>query len=195
MAINLQKGEGSKFSIDGNEYYNTYASIARRADGLKFDVTIDGAVIFAEVLFSDFENGDNGNAAFTSPEELQTWVDENTADYLPYQRPFRIVSAATTNDTLVKTGKVLLHRLEVVNLVDGSIVYLKIYDTASLPTSGDTPILTIPVVAKSEDTPIIIVEDTMQFANGLGLRLTAAVADADETAVTANEVFIQLIYQ
>ena len=74
-----------------------------------------------------------------------------------------------------------------------SVRYLKIYDKASTPTSSDTPLLTIPVPnSQSIDLNCTILG--VQCVNGIGVRATQNLADNDNTAPSANDVILDLLY-
>ena len=72
-------------------------------------------------------------------------------------------------------------------------LYLKIYDKATAPTSGDTPKLTIPLES-GEPVPIIIPACGVAFALGIGLRCTTGLAVADTGAPITNACVVNLFY-
>jgi hypothetical protein len=121
---------------------------------------------------------------------------------------FSLVTAATTNITMVKTGYG--------KLMDGFIISdfsqtpgtgcaLKFYDTATAPTVGTTPIkLTVPMlIVPSTDvnntnamTPIIVSQDGMSFTKGLYIATTLAVGASSTNALTgANWFYIHLFFE
>lgn len=194
MSVVLAKGNGETFKVDGNEYYKGIAEIVRIPGSEFFNVSLDGSVTFANIPFSDFEDGDNADTPFTSVTELEEWVELNTFPLLPYPRPFRLVTDTTTNDILIKAGKTLLHQLNAIYTAE-STLYVKIYDTASTPDATYTPIMVFPVVSKAEDVPTVLVNGTLELKYGLGIRITAALDDADETVTAADELVLSGIYQ
>lgn len=105
----------------------------------------------------------------------------------------RLISAATTNATVVKASAGQLFGWYIFN-VNSSVRYLKIYNKATSPTVGtDTPILTIAIPAANGAN----VEFTNGIAcsAGIGFALTTGVADADTAAVAANEITVNLLYK
>lgn len=70
--------------------------------------------------------------------------------------------------------------------------YLKLYDKATAPTASDTPIRTYYLPPLS-GTPIPVT-DGIKFVNGISLRASTGVADADTGAPTANDVVVNIGY-
>lgn len=98
----------------------------------------------------------------------------------------RILSAgATDNATIVKASAGKLYRITGQNKRASSI-FIKLYNKATAPTSGDTPVITEEVLASSR-----FVLDWSNlgryFSTGIGMRVTAAAADADATLLTAGD--------
>lgn len=105
----------------------------------------------------------------------------------------RLVSAATTNATNVKTsvGQVFGWTLWNDNAAHA---FFKLYDKASAPTVGtDTPAFVVGIPPDSE----VSVEFTtgIEFSTGIGYATTTGVADSDTGAVAANEVLVNLFYK
>ncbi len=71
--------------------------------------------------------------------------------------------------------------------------YLKIYDKATAATAGDTPLITIPLEAGVE-TPLRIPPCGILFVNGISIRCTTGLADADTGAPGTNDVVVNLFY-
>lgn len=71
--------------------------------------------------------------------------------------------------------------------------YLKVYDKATAPTASDTPIRTYYLPPLSLTS--IPVPDGIKFSNGISLRATTGIADADTGAPTANDVVVNIGYQ
>jgi hypothetical protein len=99
----------------------------------------------------------------------------------------RVQSAATTNATSVKTTVGKLMGIFLTNNA-ATIRYLKVYNKASAPTVGtDTPIFTFAIPANGVPLSIPFTV-APAFATGLAYAITGAAADADTTAIGANEV-------
>lgn len=105
----------------------------------------------------------------------------------------RLLSANTTNLTSVKTSAGTINSLTISNTNASATYFLKIYNKASAPVPGtDTPIHTIslPPGTRSIDTGAY----GIRLATGIAYSLTGAVADADTTAIPANEVLVNMSY-
>lgn len=95
------------------------------------------------------------------------------------------------NTGVVVTGaKAQLHSWEVFNS-DTEPLYVKLYDKATQPTSGDTPIRVWEVMPGNAPFQGGVVNG-IAFANGIGIRCTKGRAHADNTAPTANTCLINL---
>jgi hypothetical protein len=103
----------------------------------------------------------------------------------------RLVSAATTNATVVKAGPGKLFGWVASN-TNAAARYLKIYDTATAPTVGTTvPKLTILLRAGGSES--YNTRDGIVFATGISFALTSGVADNDTGAVSAAEHVVHLL--
>lgn len=100
--------------------------------------------------------------------------------------PFRLIAAATVNNTLVRAGLTRLQSGVVCN-TSATKYYLKLYDKATAPVAGtDVPIMTIQLLAGTNFNVYDAFSDEgVFFKLGLGFAITALPADADTTAVTA----------
>lgn len=112
--------------------------------------------------------------------------------------PYKYIAAASANQDsqVVKNSAGSLFAIVVVN-VNASLRYLKIYDKSSGPTSSDTPVLSIPVPASVTGAGVSfpLGWPGIAFSNGIGIRMTTGMADADASAVTANDMLVNLIYK
>lgn len=105
---------------------------------------------------------------------------------------FHLISAASTNGTLVSAGA---HELTGYALVNNgaSIAYVKLYDKASAPTVGtDTPVAVLPVPPSGGAN--LGFRDPPLFTLGLGFGITGGLADNDTTAVGAAQVGVSLFF-
>ena len=105
--------------------------------------------------------------------------------------PFRVLSAATTNATQVVVRPVMLTSLMAIN-TSASVRFLKIYDSASIPTAGSgTPVWTIPIPSATTGAGFSLpIPIPIGFNNGIGLTITANIGDTDATAIAANDITI-----
>lgn len=111
--------------------------------------------------------------------------------------PFKLISAGSTNSTLVKAGATSLYGIQLSN-INAAVRYLKLYDKATAPTVGtDTPVKTILIPGSTtggvRDVNLPIAG--IAFTLGLGIGLTTGVADNDTGAVAANEQVVGLDYK
>jgi len=102
-------------------------------------------------------------------------------------------SAATTNDTLVAAGSRAISFLSVFHNGTGNVNrFFKLYNKATTPTSSDIPILTL--VIHPSDTVVITPSIQLYLNLGIGYRMTANYADNDNTAISANELAVNIAY-
>lgn len=104
----------------------------------------------------------------------------------------KIISAASTNATLVKSSAGRVYGWQLTN-TSASTRYFKIYNKASAPTVGTdvpTDIIAIPAGANVD----VLGPIGVAYATGIGFAITAAPADSDTTAVAANDVIGSLFY-
>lgn len=98
--------------------------------------------------------------------------------------PFHLLSAASTNSTLVKTGDGIVTSIVVINTTT-TLYYLKFYDIGVAPTCNTTPVkLTIPVpfgAANAGGGVVVPMPVGFRFFQGIGICLTGGIADNDNT--------------
>lgn len=103
--------------------------------------------------------------------------------------PVHILSAASTNSTLVRSQPSLLYSIVAINTTT-TLYYLKFYDIAVAPTCASTPVvLTIPVpfgAANAGGGVSIQPPAGFRFFNGVGICLTGAIGDTDNTVAAAG---------
>lgn len=111
---------------------------------------------------------------------------------------YHLVAAASTNSTLIATGKHTVFSIELGG-IGSSPAYVKIYDKATAPTCGtDTPIKTLIIPVSStaangagSNMPFPL---GIQVNNGLGICVTGGIADSDTTAVAASSFVANIDY-
>lgn len=100
-----------------------------------------------------------------------------------------VISAATTNATLVKAAAGLLYKLHVSNS-SASWRYVKVYQKATAPVPGtDTPILVFGV-APGDNHTFDFGDIGITLATGIGIAITGLPALLDATAIAASEVCV-----
>lgn len=118
-----------------------------------------------------------------------TRITPNAAD--GHSTHYHLISAASTNDTLVLTGARAISLITATN-INAAARYLKVYNKATAPTSSDTPIMTI--LLKPGETTTIEGNSPIRVPLGLGIRLTTGIAVADTGAVSAAEHSVSIAY-
>ena len=100
---------------------------------------------------------------------------------------FTLISAATTNSSLVKASTGTLYMLSASNST-ATVAYIKIYNKVTAPTVGtDTPVFTFMVPANGA-VMVPIPSVGVNFAAGIGFALTGLATTADTTAVALNQI-------
>lgn len=139
-------------------------------------------------LFADILN--KQGVAYTDIETFNTAMARSADDFRSDQVIHRLVSAASTNDTLIRTGAIRLFGVILTNDAAGSL-YVKYYNKATQPVVGtDIPVLTFCVKTK-ESINLDFGDDGILFDKGLGIGITGAIPDNDTTNTGANEMFAQ----
>ena len=102
------------------------------------------------------------------------------------------ISAASTNATSVKGSAGQLYGWYIYN--DGAQeVYFKLYNKASAPTVGtDVPVIVLAIPAGSGANAFSDIG--IPFGTGIASAITTGAADADATAVAANQVVANLFF-
>lgn len=126
-----------------------------------------------------------------APADAQSSVGQST--------PFHLVAANSTNSTLISPGNHSVYSIELSG-IGTSPAYVKLYDKATAPTCGtDTPIKTlmIPVASTAANGAgsNISFAGGLQVSNGLGMCITAGIADNDTTAVAASSFVANVDYK
>lgn len=106
----------------------------------------------------------------------------------------KIISAATTNATLCASGNKGIVLLTLTN-TGASAAYFKVYNKATAPTVGtDTPVWIYCIPAGQSISPPLPAFGLRSGTLGLGYAITGGAADADTTAVAANQVIGSIFY-
>lgn len=118
------------------------------------------------------------------------WPD-NT-DRLTGADTYEVVSAASTNAALIKSGAGVVTGWMCGNTA-AAIRYVKLYDKGSSPSPGsDTPfwVIFLPALSGSNAFPI----HPLHFTNGLGIAIVTGIANNDSSATAANDVVASISY-
>jgi len=106
--------------------------------------------------------------------------------------PYHAISAATTNAASIKAALGRVTGWSIYNNAGGTR-YVKFHDTAAVPTPGAGVMYTIGIQAGvqvdfSSDVGIV-------FLNGIGITMTANIADNDTTPVGLNDLAVNVNYK
>lgn len=104
-----------------------------------------------------------------------------------------LISAATTNATLVKTASTQLAAAHFSNN-GAAVAYVKMFNKATAPVAGtDTPVATI-LVPSGGTVSLNVGYAGHRFTLGLGYTITGGMPIADTTAVAASQVAVSMLY-
>jgi len=105
-------------------------------------------------------------------------------------------SASSNTATSVKGSAGQLYGIYVSN-TNASARWLKFYNTASTPTAGSgTPVLRLLIPGNTSGVAgAFEFSNGVAFSSGIGFTITGAVADNDTTAISANEVIVNILYK
>lgn len=113
--------------------------------------------------------------------------------------PYNLIAANSNNSTLIAAGQHTVFSI-MLGGIGSAPAYLKIYDKATAPTCGtDTPVkvLIIPAAPTAangggSNVPLPV---GIQISNGLGICVTAGIANSDNTSVAAASFIINIDYR
>lgn len=135
------------------------------------------------------------NGVTTSPAASITLIGDVGVQYRPTATGaasrHHLVSAATTNATIVKAGAGRLIGWTVSN-TNAAWRYVKIHNTATTPAAGTGIIQTVGI--PPNQTISFKLEGGMSFTTGIGVTTVTGAADADATAVGANDLIIDIFF-
>lgn len=122
-----------------------------------------------------------------------TWVQPSTNSGTSN---FSLIAANTTNSTNVKASAGVITEISVYNN-SATIGYLKLYNSASAPTCGSgTPVGRYMIPASTSGAGSNVSIDLGKtFSTGISFCITAAIGDADTTAVAANAYIVNMTYK
>jgi hypothetical protein len=110
--------------------------------------------------------------------------------------PYKLISEASTNETVVKDSSGTINSIIAVSLSE-TVTYLKLYNQSTLPTVGtDIPVMTIPIPTNTAGAGFVIpLSNGLQFSEGISFAITSGVADSDTGAIAADVVVINFTYK
>lgn len=135
-----------------------------------------------------------GNTANTTP-----WLVSDTPSTSGGVSNSSFLSTAAVQSTAVKASAGQVYSIEFFN-VGTSPVYVRLYNQATAPGSGDTANIiwrgVIPADSSGLGAGLVKAwEKGLAFSTGIGMRVTAAVADNDATSLSANTVLGNVSYK
>lgn len=106
---------------------------------------------------------------------------------------YHLVSAGSNNANNIKNAAGTLFGIRIFNNA-AYPVYVKLFNKASSPSPGsDTPFKTIGVQAGTE-RDVVIGAGGQAMGTGIGIAIVKGIADADNTAVLANDCVVDVEY-
>ena len=107
---------------------------------------------------------------------------------------FFALSAASDNASMIGSASTKYLHAYCFHNSGATTAYVKLYNTATTPTSGSTPSWVVAVPAGQTKEANFGGGFGLRFASGLGIRVVGGAANADATAVAANQVTISIGY-
>lgn len=105
-----------------------------------------------------------------------------------------VISAATTNSTNLTTSRSIMTGFRAFN-TNAATAFLKFYDLATAPTCNSSTVkLTVPLVQNALITDAQLQFWGVVFNAGIGVCITGAIADTDNTAATTG-IAVDVYYQ
>lgn len=106
---------------------------------------------------------------------------------------YSTIAVNTDNAALIRAGSGWVDSIDFYN-PSAAIRYVKLYDKAAAPTASDTPFLRIGIPAGGRDQ-LSYPSRELNYGAGLGVRIVTGQADNDNTAPTAGDVVINIVYR
>lgn len=108
---------------------------------------------------------------------------------------FHLVGAATTNATNVKASAGQVYAITAFN-VAATPAYLKFHNTAGTPTAGAGVTETFLIPGNTAGAGLAINFDKgIAFATGIGISIVTGIADANASAIAADNVVVNIYYK
>ncbi len=110
--------------------------------------------------------------------------------------PYSLLSAASTNATVVKASPGTVFNIDV-GSIDETPVYLKFYNKATTPSESDTPVARFTIPGSTGGIGagrVVSLPNGLAFSTGIAIRLTTGAADNSTGAVSAGEITANIGY-
>jgi hypothetical protein len=175
------------------------------------DVTINNASGAAAVNIQDGGNTitvDNGGTFAVQAAQSGTWTVQpgntaNTTAWLVSNQPvtsgglskYHLVGAATTNQQNVKASAGQVYGITAFNIA-ATPAYLKFHNTAGSPTAGSGVTDTFLIPGNTAGAGVVMNFDKgIAFSTGIAITIVGGIADANTTAIAADNVVINIYYK
>lgn len=106
---------------------------------------------------------------------------------------FRLVSAATTNATVIKASQGNVYNIEAFNN-GAAAAYLKFYNSSTSPTVGTTTTTKVLMIPAGGGLTLNSVNG-IQFSAGISFSIVTNLVDTDATAIAINQVSVNIDYK
>jgi hypothetical protein len=105
-----------------------------------------------------------------------------------------LISAASTNGTVVKASPGTLGFIYAVNL-NAAVRYLKLYNSTTVTVGTTTQLAALPIPASTTGAGFMLpIPGGLFFSTGICIGLTTGSASSDTGSVAAGEIFVWLGY-
>lgn len=154
-------------------------------------LTVDNAGTFAvQAVQSGTWTVQPGNTANATP-----WLVSDTPATSGGLSIYSFLSTAAVQVASVKASAGQVYALHFFN-VGAAAVYVRLYNMATTPGTGDTVVYRGIIPGNTAGAGFVVpIPPGVAFGTGIGIRVTAAVADNDNTALTANGVTGNVFYK
>jgi len=158
--------------------------------------TIAGAVSAGKIQANITNSSVPVTGTFWQTTQPMTTVPSTTNGLTPYRS---LPTGATNQDsTVIKSSAGTLFGIQASSIAS-SAVWLKLYDTATAPTSSSTPVKTILIPANTTSANgagnnLNLSTMGVKFTSGIAFRVSTGISDSDATAVTTGTLAINFDY-
>ena len=196
-AHTLARSANGAFSVDGNLYPKDKLIVSFPEIGGIQCVAIedfDGNTILTPTDLEDITLG-NGNGWGGNLDVARQWCNRNIYDRKDADGVIRVITAVGDNASNPVELPAEVNQIVATNGTT-SPLYLKVYDIATTPDELATPVLTVAIPAKTAGGTVVVnLPNPIVCADGVGIRITAGMADGDTTATGDDDGIVQIWYR
>lgn len=152
---------------------------------------VDGSAVTQPVSIAATLTVNPGNTANSTP-----WlVSDTAATSGGTSLPYSFLSTAAVQAANIKNSAGQVYALHFFNL-SATPVFVRLYNQTTTPGTGDTPVYRGFVPGNTAAAGFVVpIPPGTAFGTGIGIRVTGAVADNDNTALAANTVAGNVFYK